>query len=110
MPETKPEPQRPSDLMGWINKVFVIVDDVILLLVAIGIIGVALLLLIEGATDFIDISNHSISHIVSDLMFVLIIMELFRQVLRQINRHTSPSTPSSTSESSQASAAYSSLR
>ncbi|MEK6791621.1 MAG: phosphate-starvation-inducible PsiE family protein [Deltaproteobacteria bacterium] len=91
MPETRPEPQSQSDqsaLLGWINKAFVIIDDVILLLVAIGIIAVAILLLIEAATDFIDFSKHSISHIVSDLMFVLIIMELFRQVLRQINRHT----------------------
>ena len=91
MPETRPEPQSQSDqsaLLGWINKAFVTIDDVILLLVAIGIIAVAILLLIEAATDFIDFSKHSISHIVSDLMFVLIIMELFRQVLRQINRHT----------------------
>lgn len=88
MPETKPELQRQSALIGRLNKAFVLIDDAILVLVAIGIIAVAILLLIEAASDFIDLSKHSVSHIVSDLMFVLIIMELFRQVLRQINRHT----------------------
>ncbi len=70
-----------------INKILIVLDDFILFLVALGIIGVAALLLFEAATDFIFYTQHSISHIISDLMFVLIIMELFRQVIRQINRH-----------------------
>ncbi|OGP14549.1 MAG: hypothetical protein A2054_09515 [Deltaproteobacteria bacterium GWA2_55_10] len=44
--------------------------------------------MLEGITDFMYYTEHSISHIISDLMFVLIIMELFRQVMRQINKHS----------------------
>lgn len=83
--ETEAPPPHPAARV--LNKVLVIVDDVILLLVAVSIIAVAGLLLGEAYTDFVARSQHSISHIISDLMFVLIIMELFRQVMRQINRH-----------------------
>ncbi len=76
-----------------INKILIVLDDFILFLVALGIIGVAALLLFEAATDFIFYTQHSISHIISDLMFVLIIMELFRQVMRQINRHAFSLSP-----------------
>jgi len=76
-----------SVFKSYINTFLNVVDDLILFLVAIGIIGVAGLLMLEGISDFILQDRHSISHIISDLMFVLIIMELFRQVMRQINRH-----------------------
>ncbi len=75
-----------SGLLKSINRVFIVVDDLILIIVAAGIIGVAFLLMLEAVTDFIFYTQHSISHIISDLLFVLIIMELFRQVMRQINR------------------------
>ena len=80
-------PQRRYALK-FLNRVLDFVDDVILVLVAIGIMAVAGLLMYEAASDFIFFTEHSISHIISDLMFVLIIMELFRQVMRQLNRHT----------------------
>lgn len=80
--------QRRSVVIPYVNKLLNIVDDVILIWVALGIIGVAFLLMLEALTDFVYYTQHSISHIISDLMFVLIIMELFRQVMRQINRHT----------------------
>lgn len=76
-----------SPLIRAINKFLNIIDDIILIFVAFGIIVVAALLMLEAVTDFIFYTEHSISHIISDLMFVLIIMELFRQVLRQLNRH-----------------------
>lgn len=85
-PQTE-TPQRKSLIIPYVNKFLTVVDDVILVWVALGIIGVAFLLMIEAITDFVYYSEHSISHIISDLMFVLIIMELFRQVMRQINRH-----------------------
>lgn len=80
--------KRKSLVIPYVDKVLTIVDDVILIWVALGIIGVAFLLMLEAITDFIYYTSHSISHIISDLMFVLIIMELFRQVMRQINRHS----------------------
>lgn len=78
-------PKHPA--IVFINKVLVVFDDLILFIVALGIVGVAVLLIYEAITDFIFYTQHSISHIISDLMFVLIIMELLRQVIRQINRH-----------------------
>jgi uncharacterized membrane protein (DUF373 family) len=82
------EEKKHTGIMRYVNGGFVIIDDIILIAVAIGIISVAIMLLIEGATDIFYFSAHTIPHIVSDMMFVLIIMELFRQVMRQIVRHT----------------------
>ncbi|MBI5326820.1 MAG: phosphate-starvation-inducible PsiE family protein [Deltaproteobacteria bacterium] len=76
-----------SGIINRINRWLVYIDDIILILVGLGIVGVAVLLLIEVASDFIYFTQHSISHIISDLMFVLIIMELLRQVQRQLTRH-----------------------
>ncbi len=87
MPEI-PDPLHKSPAVAYINKFLTIVDDIILVLVAVGIIVVAGLLMMEAISDFVSYTQHSISHIISDLMFVLIVMELFRQVMRQINRHT----------------------
>ncbi|MBI5237384.1 MAG: phosphate-starvation-inducible PsiE family protein [Deltaproteobacteria bacterium] len=89
-PETGHEdylPQR-RHVLKFLNRVLDFVDEVILVLAAIGIMAVAGLLMFEAASDFIFYTQHSISHIISDLLFVLIIMELFRQVMRQLNRHT----------------------
>ena len=89
MEKTK-QPEH-SNEKGIINRIItwlVYLDDIILILVALSIIGVAVLLALEAVSDFIYYSAHSISHIISDLLFVLIIMELFRQVLRQLTRHT----------------------
>lgn len=83
-----PGEPRKNPAIALINKILVAFDDIILFIVAVGIVGVAVLLIYEGLTDFIFYTQqHSISHIISDLMFVLIIMELLRQVIRQINRH-----------------------
>lgn len=79
--------QRRSIIIPYVNRLLNIVDDVILIWVALGIIAVAFLLMLEAITDFVYYTQHSISHIISDLMFVLIIMELFRQVMRQLNKH-----------------------
>lgn len=85
--QTDGKEPRKSVIIPYVNKFLTIVDDVILIWVALGIIGVAALLMVEAVTDFVFYNEHSISHIISDLMFVLIIMELFRQVMRQINKH-----------------------
>ena len=80
-------PQGRAAIVNILNKLLNAVDDIILFMVAGGIIIVAGLLMFEAVSDFLDFSQHTISHVISDLMFVLIIMELFRQVMRQINRH-----------------------
>ena len=80
--EASKEPRK-SFIIPYVNRLLTVVDDVILIWVALGIIGVAFLLMLEALTDFIHYTEHSISHIISDLMFVLIIMELFRQLNEQ---------------------------
>ena len=75
-------------IMRYVNILFIIVDDLILIAVAIGLVAVAVMLLAEATTDVFYFSAHTIPHIISDMMFVLIIMELFRQVMRQIVRHS----------------------
>ena len=69
------------------------IDDIILVLVALGIMTLAIILLIESFSDFYYFESHSIPHIISELMFVLILMELFRQVVRQLKRHTFSLSP-----------------
>lgn len=83
-----PEASKTSKAIACINKALTYIDDVILVLVSVGIIAVAMLLMLEAISDFVYYTQHSISHIISDLMFVLIVMELFRQVMRQLSRHT----------------------
>jgi len=69
------------------------IDDIILVLVALGIMTLAIILLVESVSDFYYFESHSIPHIISELMFVLILMELFRQVVRQLKRHTFSLSP-----------------
>lgn len=70
-----------------INRWLIHIDDLILVLVGLGLIAIALFVLYEAFTDLYEFPEHPITHIISDLMFVLIIMELFRQVIRQLMRH-----------------------
>jgi uncharacterized membrane protein (DUF373 family) len=84
--EQKPIERGPffRKMTGFLN----FLDDLILVIVALGIIGMAVLLLAEALGDFLLYrSTHTVVHILGELMFVLIIMELFRQVFRQITRH-----------------------
>lgn len=89
MDETS-EPTRERSAIGHINRWLGTLDDVILVIVALGILGSAVLLLYEGIFDFFYYAandpEHTISHIISDLMYVIIVMELFRQVMRQLTR------------------------
>src|SRR3972149_5775530 len=82
----QPEQNKKNSIIGHISRWLIYIDDIILLMVAVGIIGVAVLLIIETFPHFINFTQYSFSHILGDLMFVLIIMELFRQVLRQLSR------------------------
>lgn len=82
------EARRPSRIINFLSRWLGYVDDVVLSLVAIGIIVLAVIMLVEAYSDFYFYSSHTIPHIVSDLMFVLILMELLRQVMRQLKRHS----------------------
>lgn len=82
------EAPRSNRIINFLSRWLGYFDDVILSLVAIGIIVVAVIMLTEAYSDFYFYSSHTIPHIVSDLMFVLILMELLRQVMRQLKRHS----------------------
>lgn len=70
-----------------LNNVLTILDHIVLIVVAFGIIGIACALLFDAVYDGVFFwSSHTIPHLISEMMFVLIIMELFRQVHRQINK------------------------
>lgn len=80
-------------LSGFLGQWLEYIDDIILVLVALGIMTLAIFLLIESFSDFYYFESHSIPHIISELMFVLILMELFRQVVRQLKRHSFSLSP-----------------
>lgn len=80
------EPEKIGKLIGYFNKATGLLDSLILVSVAIGTIGLAIVMVIDLAMDFIYKEEHSIPHYVSEFMFILIIVELFRQVIRLINR------------------------
>jgi uncharacterized membrane protein (DUF373 family) len=87
MSDLKRSTDQVHQSINILTRILNVVDTVILILVAFGIIGIAGSLLYEALTDALFFwSAHSIPHIISELMFTLIIMELFRQVLRQINK------------------------
>lgn len=88
-----PESPRPNLIINFLCKWMSYFDDVLLTLVALGIIVLAVILLFEACSDFYYFHEHSIPHIISDLMFVLILMELFRQVVRQLKRHSFTLSP-----------------
>ena len=77
--------EKKSRGIKFVNLAIEIGDDVILGIVALGTVGLALVLLIDVTLDFAREAQHNYPYLLSQLMFVLIIMELFRQVLRQIN-------------------------
>ncbi|HKZ46284.1 MAG TPA: phosphate-starvation-inducible PsiE family protein [Thermodesulfobacteriota bacterium] len=89
----QPEQNKKNSIIGHISRWLIYIDDIILLIVAVGIISVAVLLLIETTPHFIYFTQYSFSHIIGDLMFVLIIMELFRQVLRQLTHQVFSLSP-----------------
>lgn len=69
----------------YVNLAIEIGDDVILGVVALGTVGLAVVLLVEVTSGFAREAQHNYPQVLSELMFVLIIMELFRPVLRQIS-------------------------
>ena len=77
--------EKKTRAVKFVNLAIEIGDDVILGIVALGTVGLALVLLIDVTLDFAREAQHNYPYLLSQLMFVLIIMELFRQVLRQIN-------------------------
>ena len=81
-------------VIAWIVRVLTYFDNAILVIVSLGIIIVAGIVLIEGASDILVYFSgksaidykHTPTHILSDFLFVLIVLELMRQVIRQLQQ------------------------
>ena len=89
MEEKRPqEPTPQSKTIERINRLFLSIDDVILLFVIVGIVILAVKVLKDAFRDLLGLEAHAVTvaHTISDLMFVLIIMELSRQVIRHLRR------------------------
>lgn len=79
--------QSKSVYLKTINSIFMIADNIILVVVAVGIVYLAVQLIHDAVYDAIVLwTQHTIPHLLSEMMFALIMMELFRQVWRQINK------------------------
>lgn len=65
----------------YVNLAIEIADDVIFGIVALVIVGLAVVLLIDAISEFAREAQHNYPYVSSELMFVLIIMEPFRRVL-----------------------------
>lgn len=63
--------------------------DFVIISIAVGVFGAALILLHDIVTDFFVLgsANHTFAHLVSDLMLALIMMALLEQVLQIIRKH-----------------------
>ncbi|MDD5434975.1 MAG: phosphate-starvation-inducible PsiE family protein [Nitrospira sp.] len=91
--DTDTEAPRPNRIINFLSRWMGYFDDVLLSLVALGIITLSVILLTESFSDFYYYASHTMPHIISDLMFVLILLELLRQVIRQLKRHSFSLSP-----------------
>lgn len=78
--------QKTVPVRQFISNALSIGYDGVIILVACGVFGAALILLYDIVTDFIYLGspNHTFSHLISDLMLTLIIMALLNQVIHLI--------------------------
>lgn len=87
--------QRSAPLKQFIGTALNIGYDTVIVVVACGIFGAALILPYDIVTDFIYFGSpdHTFSHLISDLMLTLIIMTLLSQVIQIIKDRPFPLLP-----------------
>ena len=78
--------QKTAPVRQFIGTALSIGYDSVIILVACGVFGAALILLYDIVTDFryLGAPDHTFSHLISDLMLTLIIMALLNQVVHLI--------------------------
>jgi uncharacterized membrane protein (DUF373 family) len=69
-----------------ITKLFVLIDDIVHVIVAILLVGAAFLLLYEAGLEFREVNKESAFQMISDLLFVLVIMEFLWSIIRYLKR------------------------
>lgn len=76
-------------IKGFVATALSIVYDIVIALIACGIVGAGVILLYDIATDFWYLGDpgHTFAHLISDLMLALIIMALLDQVIHVVRNH-----------------------
>ncbi|MBU1599552.1 phosphate-starvation-inducible PsiE family protein [bacterium] len=69
-----------------ITKLFILIDDIVHIIVAILLVGAAFLLLYEAGLKFREANEHAAFQMISDLLFVLVIMEFLWSIIRYLKR------------------------
>ena len=69
-----------------ISKLFVLIDDIVHVIVAMLLVGAAFLLLYEAGLELREVNKESAFKMISDLLFVLVIMEFLWSIIRYLKR------------------------
>ncbi|MDI6751422.1 MAG: phosphate-starvation-inducible PsiE family protein [bacterium] len=69
-----------------ISKIFVLIDDVVHIIVALLLVGAAFLLLYEAGLSLKEVNKQAAFQMISDLLFVLVIMEFLWSIIRYLKR------------------------
>jgi uncharacterized membrane protein (DUF373 family) len=80
----EPESQQHSWPVRQFIRLTNAIDDLVLILVALGTLALVFALVYDLILDFVYQEPHGPAYLVNELMLVLIVMELFRQVMRQL--------------------------
>jgi len=72
--------------MKGIRKIFLLIDDIIHIIIALLLVFAAFIFLYQGFIKAFCIETTSILEMIGDLLFVLLIMELLWDVLRYLKR------------------------
>lgn len=72
--------------VNMISKLFILIDDIVHIIVAILLVGAAILLLYEAGLKFGQANEHAAFQMISDLLFVLVIMEFLWSIITYLKR------------------------
>ncbi len=83
-PLTQPRGQRPAIMA--IRKWLLIMDDIVHVVVAIALLGAAIMMILYTIVNLRSLQLQSILMVINDVLLVLIIMEVLWTVLRYLKR------------------------
>ncbi|MEK9149405.1 MAG: phosphate-starvation-inducible PsiE family protein [Candidatus Desantisbacteria bacterium] len=73
-------------VISRISKIFVLIDDIVHIIVALLLVGAAFLLLYEAGLSLKEVNKEAAFQMISDLLFVLVIMEFLWSIIRYLKR------------------------
>ena len=71
-------------VISRISKIFVLIDDIVHIIVALLLVGAAFLLLYEAGLSLKEVNKEAAFQMISDLLFVLVIMEFLLIIIRYL--------------------------